>query len=139
GSLRRQAQLRHLRADLEIVAIRGNVDTRLRRLAAGDYAAIVLAAAGLNRLQRVENVVEELAPPRMLPAPGQGALAIECHREATEILNLVSQLQRADTRAATDAERALLALLRAGCSAPVGAWGRVEHGALQLDGLVASL
>lgn len=139
GSLRRQAQLRHLRADLEIVAIRGNIDTRLRRLAEGEYDAIVLAAAGLNRLQRVANVVEELAPPRMLPAPGQGALGIECHRDAIDVLNLVNQLQHPNTRAATDAERAMLAMLHAGCSAPVGAWGRVVQEVLHLDGLVASL
>jgi hydroxymethylbilane synthase len=139
GSLRRQAQLRHLRSDLEIVGIRGNVDTRLRKLAAGEYDAIVLAAAGLNRLKSTADVVEELAPPRMLPAPGQGALGIECHREATTVIALVSQLEHADSRAATDAERAMLAMLHAGCSAPVGAWGRVEQGILKLDGLVASL
>jgi hydroxymethylbilane synthase len=139
GSLRRQAQLRGLRGDLEIVGIRGNVDTRLRKLAAGEYDAIVLAAAGLNRLNLVANVVEQLAPPRMLPAPGQGALGIECHREASEVLALVSQLEHADSRVATDAERSMLALLHAGCSAPVGAWGRVEGGELLLAGLVASL
>ena len=139
GSLRRQAQLRHLRADLQIVGIRGNVDTRLRRLADGEYAAIVLAAAGLNRLRLVANVVEELAPPRMLPAPGQGALGLECHREASDILKLLGQLQHPDSRAATDAERAMLAMLHAGCSAPVGAWSRMEQGELVLDGLVASL
>jgi hydroxymethylbilane synthase len=139
GSLRRQAQLRHLRSDLEIVGIRGNIDTRLRKLVAGEYDAIVLAAAGLGRLQLTANVAEELAPPRMLPAPGQGALGIECHREASEVLNFASQLQHAESRAATDAERAMLAMLHAGCSAPVGAWGRVEDGNLVLDGLVASL
>lgn len=139
GSLRRQAQLRNLRNDLEIVGIRGNVDTRLRKLAAGEYDAIVLAAAGLNRLQLAADVVEELAPPRMFPAPGQGALGIECHRNATEVFSLVSQLEHIDSRAATDAERAMLALLHAGCSAPVGAWGRVENGILLLDGLAASL
>ena len=139
GSLRRQAQLRCLRRDLEIVGIRGNVDTRLRKLAAGEYDAIVLAAAGLKRLNLAANVVEELSPPRMLPAPGQGALGIECHREADEVRALVNQLENADSRGATDAERAMLALLHAGCSAPVGAWGRVENGELLLDGLVASL
>jgi hydroxymethylbilane synthase len=139
GSLRRQAQLRHLRSDLEIVGIRGNIDTRLRKLVAGEYDAIVLAAAGLGRLQLTANVAEELAPPRMLPAPGQGALGIECHREASEVLNFACQLQHAESRAATDAERAMLAMLHAGCSAPVGAWGRVEDGNLVLDGLVASL
>ncbi len=139
GSLRRQAQLQALREDLQIVGIRGNIDTRLRKLANGDYDAIVLAAAGLKRLELAANIVEELAPPRMLPAPGQGALAIECHREAQEVLKLVSQVEDSSTRAAVDAERSMLALLHAGCSAPVGAWGRVEQGELKLAGLVASL
>ena len=139
GSLRRQAQLRHLRSDLQIVGIRGNVDTRLRKLADGEYDAIVLAAAGLTRLGLGDRIVEEFRPPRMLPAPGQGALALECHRDAQEIRQFLDQLEHAETRAATDAERAMLALLHAGCSAPVGAWGRVEAGSLKLDGLVASL
>ncbi len=139
GSLRRQAQLQALRDDLQIIGIRGNVDTRLRKLASGDYDAIILAAAGLKRLELTANIVEELSPPRMLPAPGQGALGIECHREAQEVLKLVSQLEHPPTRAAVDAERLMLALLHAGCSAPVGAWGRTEQGELKLDGLVASL
>jgi len=139
GSLRRQAQLRALRGDLKITGIRGNVDTRLKKLAAGGYDAIVLAAAGLKRLNLAKHIVEELAPPRMLPAPGQGALGLECHRDALEVREFVSQLEHAETRAAVDAERAMLAVLHAGCSAPVGAWGRVEHGSLKLDGLVASL
>ncbi len=139
GSLRRKAQLRHLRADLKIEGIRGNVDTRLRKLRDGEFDAIVLAAAGLKRLDLADHIVEQFSPPRMLPAPGQGALGIECHRDASEVLNFVSQLQHYESRAATDAERSMLALLHAGCSAPVGAWGRVENGRLLLDGLVASL
>ena len=123
GSLRRQAQLRHLRSDLEIEGIRGNVDTRFRKLAAGDYDAIVLAAARTAALNLLADIVEELGPPRLLPAPGQGALGIECHREAADVFEIVSQLEHADSRAATDAERAMLAMLHAGCSAPVGAWG----------------
>jgi hydroxymethylbilane synthase len=139
GSLRRQAQLRHMRGDLKIEGIRGNVDTRLRKLRDGEFDAIILAAAGLKRLDLTDHIVEEFAPPRMLPAPGQGALGIECHRQASEILEFVGQLQHHESRAATDAERSLLALLHAGCSAPVGSWGRVENGHLHLDGLVASL
>jgi hydroxymethylbilane synthase len=139
GSLRRQAQLQALRDDLQIVGIRGNVDTRLRKLANGEYDAIILAAAGLKRLELEANIVEELSPPQMLPAPGQGALGIECRREAQEVLKLVSQLEHPPTRAAVDAERSMLALLHAGCSAPVGAWGRIKQGELKLDGLVASL
>lgn len=139
GSLRRKAQLRALRGDLKITGIRGNVDTRLRKLADGEYDAIVLATAGLKRLNLAEHIVEVLAPPRMLPAPGQGALGLECHRDAHEIREFVSQLEHVETRAAVDAERAMLALLHAGCSAPVGAWARMERGSLKLDGLVASL
>ncbi len=139
GSLRRQAQLLHLRSDLQIIGIRGNVDTRLRKLADGEYDAIVLAAAGLKRLELAEHIVEELSPPRMLPAPGQGALGLECHHDAHEIRKFVSQLEHAETRAAVDAERAMLAMLHAGCSAPVGAWARMEHDSLKFDGLVASL
>jgi hydroxymethylbilane synthase len=139
GSLRRQAQLRHLRSDLEILGIRGNVDTRLRKLRDGEFDAIVLAAAGVKRLNLDQQVVEELAPPRMLPAPGQGALGIECHRAAHDIIEFVSQLDDANSRDATNAERSMLALLHAGCSAPVGAWGRIENGELLLDGVVATL
>jgi hydroxymethylbilane synthase len=139
GSLRRQAQLRHLRDDLEILGIRGNVDTRLRKLSDGEYDAIVLAAAGVKRLNLDQHVVEELSPPRMLPAPGQGALGIECHREAHNIIEFVSQLDDEHSHVATNAERSMLALLHAGCSAPVGAWARIESGELLLDGIVATL
>jgi hydroxymethylbilane synthase len=139
GSLRRQAQLRHLRSDLEILGIRGNVDTRLRKLRDGEFDAIVLAAAGVKRLNLDQHVVEELAPPRMLPAPGQGALGIECHRGAHDIIEFISQLEDPNSRAATNAERSMLALLHAGCSAPVGAWGRIKKGELLLDGVVATL
>ena len=139
GSLRRQAQLRSVRPDLLIQGIRGNVDTRLAKLDAGEFDAIVLAAAGLNRLGLDDRISEEIGPPQMLPAPGQGALGIECRESDAQILEFVSQLEHAETRAATDAERSMLALLHAGCSAPVGAWGRIESGSLNLDGLVASL
>jgi hydroxymethylbilane synthase len=139
GSLRRQALLRHLRSDLEILGIRGNVDTRLRKLRDGEFDAIVLAAAGVKRLNLDQHVVEELTPPRMLPAPGQGALGIECHRAAHDIIEFVSQLDDANSRDATNAERSMLALLHAGCSAPVGAWGRIDNGELLLDGVVATL
>ena len=138
GSLRRQAQLLLLRSDLAILPIRGNVDSRLRKLAAGEFDALVLAAAGLDRLGLVDQVTEELAPPRMLPAPGQGALAIECRRRDAELRSLLRRLDDPATRAATDGERMMLSKLHAGCSAPVGAWGRIENGALHLDGLVAS-
>ncbi len=139
GSLRRQAQLRSLRPDLNIQGIRGNVDTRLAKLDSGEFDAIVLAAAGLKRLGLGTRISEQLAPPRMLPAPGQGALGIECREGNEQLCEFVGRLEHIDTRAATDAERSMLALLHAGCSAPVGAWGRIENDKLLLDGLVASL
>jgi len=139
GSLRRQAQLQHLRPDLEIVGIRGNVDTRLRKLSDGQYDAIVLACAGLRRLGLQDQIVELLEPPRMLPAPGQGALALECRADASEVRELLSRLDDPGSRQAIEAERSMLALLHAGCSAPVGAWARWEGEQLVLDGLVADL
>jgi len=139
GSLRRQAQLKHLRPDLRIAGIRGNVDTRLRKLDDGEYDAILLAAAGLRRLGWENRITELLAPPRMLPAVGQGALGIECRGGDQTALELAGQLDHYESRQATAAERAMLALLHGGCSAPVGAWGRVEVGDLVLDGLVANL
>lgn len=139
GSLRRQAQLRHLRPDVEVTGIRGNVDTRLRKLSAGEFDAIVLAAAGLNRLGLSLHIAERLAPPRMLPAPGQGALGIECRTDDAQTRQLLAQLQHPDSRAAADAERAMMARLQAGCSAPLAAWGRVIEGELHLDGLVSSV
>jgi hydroxymethylbilane synthase len=139
GSLRRQAQLRHQRPDVEVTGIRGNVDTRLRKLNAGEFDAIVLAAAGLNRLGLSLHISEHLTPPRMLPAPGQGALGIECRIDDAQTRELLTRLQHPDSRAATDAERAMMTRLQAGCSAPLAAWGRVADGLLQLEGLVSSL
>ena len=139
GSLRRQAQLKHLRPDLEVVGIRGNVDTRLRKLDEGQYDAIILAASGLRRLGWAERITEMLEPPRMLPAVGQGALGIECRADDQAVLELLAQLDHHQSHQATVAERTMLALLHGGCSAPVGAWGRMESGQLVLDGLVASL
>jgi len=139
GSLRRQAQLKYLRADLEVVGIRGNIDTRLRKLDAGEYDAVVLAAAGLRRLGWAGRISELLEPPRMLPAVGQGALGIECLATSRAVYQLLRQLDHHESHQAASAERAMLALLHGGCSAPVGAWGRSEQGSLRLDGLVANL
>lgn len=139
GSLRRQAQLKQLRTDLEVLGIRGNVDTRLRKLDEGQYDAIILAEAGLTRLGLNERITEQLGPPRMLPAPGQGALGLECRAEDSVLIELLANLDDFSSRAAVTAERSMLALLHAGCSAPVGAWGRFEDGQLMLNGLVASL
>ncbi|TAK70138.1 MAG: hydroxymethylbilane synthase [Actinomycetota bacterium] len=122
GSPRRAAQLRWRRPDLDVVGLRGNVDTRLRRLTAdGDLDAVVLARAGLVRLHRLDSVTESLDADTMLPAPGQGALAVECRADATSLRDLLAELDHPASRAAVLAERALLAALEAGCTAPVGA------------------
>ena len=139
GSSRRQSQLKHLRPDLNIVGIRGNVDTRLRKLDDGEYDAILLAAAGLRRLGWADRITELLQPSQMLPAVGQGALGIECREDDSIALKLLGQLNHHATHQATAAERAMLALLHGGCSVPVGGWGRIENGQLVLDGLVANL
>jgi len=128
GSPRRGAQLRALGLGLEIVAIRGNVDTRLGRVSAADLDGVVLAYAGLRRLGRGREVSEVLDPIQLLPAPGQGALAIECRSDDVEALAVLGVLDHADTRAAVCAERALLAALQAGCLAPVGALADVAEG-----------
>ncbi|MFL6076260.1 MAG: hydroxymethylbilane synthase [Mycobacteriales bacterium] len=126
GAPRRVAQLRRLRPDLEYAGVRGNIDTRLRKLADGEYDAIVIARAGLARLGRLDAVTATLD--EVLPAPAQGALALECRAEGAgetpadaALRGLLAQLDDAPTRAAVTAERALLATLEGGCSAPVGA------------------
>ncbi|WP_062201781.1 hydroxymethylbilane synthase [Demequina salsinemoris] len=132
GSPRRAAQLRRARADVEIVDIRGNVDTRLARIEA-DLDAVVLAGAGLSRLGRLESATELIPLDVMVPAPGQGALAVEIRHDADPVLReLVASLDDASTRASVTAERAALAVLEAGCSAPVGAYATVEGGELSL-------
>lgn len=128
GSPRRAAQLRALGLGLEIVPLRGNVDTRLGRVVDGDLDAVVLAYAGLRRIGRADVVTEVLDPIQMLPAPAQGALAIECRTDDVEVVELLAALDHADTRAAVTAERALLSALEAGCSAPVGALADVVEG-----------
>jgi hydroxymethylbilane synthase len=129
GSPRRAAQLLALGFGLEVVPLRGNVDSRLRRVAEGEFDAVVVAAAGLQRLGRLEEASEILDPGQMLPAPGQGALAVECRGQERSHLDLLAgALDDADTRAAVSAERALLATLEAGCSAPVGALADISTG-----------
>jgi hydroxymethylbilane synthase len=121
GSPRRAAQLRALGLGLDVVAIRGNVDTRLGKVASGELDAVVLAYAGLRRLGRAGEATEVLDPIQMLPAPAQGALAVEVRADDAEAQRIVAALDDPDTRAAVAAERALLSALEAGCSAPVGA------------------
>jgi hydroxymethylbilane synthase len=128
GSLRRQAQLNALGLGVEVVPIRGNVDSRIAKLAAGDYDGILLARAGLLRLGRADEATEVIDPLQMLPAPGQGALACECRVDDDATIRLLSGLDDSDTRAAVTAERSLLATLEAGCSAPVGALAEIALG-----------
>ena len=125
SSPRRAAQLRALGLGLEIRPLRGNLDTRLNRVSSGDLDAIVVARAGLTRLGRLDDVTETLEAVQMLPAPAQGALAVECRVGDARLVALLAELDDVDTRAAVTAERALLAELEAGCSAPVGAIAEV--------------
>jgi hydroxymethylbilane synthase len=128
GSPRRAAQLRALGLGIEVVPIRGNVDTRLGKVASGEMDAVVLAYAGLRRLGRRNEATEVLDPIQLLPAPAQGALAVECRESDAEARGVLALVDHADTRTAVLAERALLAGLEAGCSAPVGALAEVAEG-----------
>jgi len=135
SSLRRAAQLRKLRPDLQIESVRGNLDTRLRKLDEGRYSAIVLAAAGLRRLGWADRIAELLPPDVMCSAVGQGALAIET-RESGAGRDAVAALDHAETHAAVTAERGVLAALGGGCQVPIGAFARVEAGRLQIQAVV---
>jgi hydroxymethylbilane synthase len=137
SSLRRAAQLRKLRPDLAIESVRGNLDTRLRKLDEGRYDAIVLAAAGLKRLGWGDRIAELLAPEVMCPAVGQGALALES-RESGAGKDACAALDHPATRAAVTAERAVLAALGGGCQVPIGAYATVAEGRLRLLAIVAS-
>jgi hydroxymethylbilane synthase len=140
GSLRRQAQILDLRPDLKVVPIRGNVDTRLRKLDAGEVDAIVLAAAGLRRLGLDARITEFLPPQRLVPAIGQGALAIELRERdlAGDVGAAVRHLDDAETRAAVLAERAFLRRLGGDCQTPVAAHAGIAAGRLTLRAMVAS-
>ena len=129
GSPRRVAQLHALGLGLEITGIRGNIDTRVGKVTGGELDAVVLARAGLARIDRLDVVTEVIDPIQMLPAPGQGALAVECRSDDTDLVErLREHLEDPFTRAAVDAERAVLATLEAGCSAPVGSLAEVAEG-----------
>lgn len=139
GSLRRRAQLLHARSDLVMRDVRGNVDTRLKKLADGQFDALVLAHAGLKRLGLAGQITEILDPEVMLPAVGQGALALEARADDNPTRTSVEPLDHRVTRQAVVAERALLADLEGGCLAPIGAWARLESaGQMRLDAVVLS-
>ena len=137
SSLRRQAQLKAVRPDLDIHPLRGNVDTRLRKLEAGEYDAIILAAAGLTRLGKTEFVKQVIPANVMCPAAGQGALGIEIRAGDIVTRRQVAFLDAPDTRTATTCERALLAKLGGGCQVPIGAFAEVRREELHLDAIVA--
>lgn len=140
GSPRRAAQLRWLRPDLEVVGVRGNVDTRVGLVRSGQLDGVVVALAGLVRLGLSGEASELFDPEIVLPAPGQGALAVECRSGSALAAEVAAVLDDTDTRAAVVAERAVLAALGAGCSAPVGALARVQgDGGLRLEALTAAL
>lgn len=138
GSIRRQAQLRHYRPDLELAPLRGNVDTRLTRLERGDFDGIVVAKAGLDRLGFSDRITEAIDPAIMIPAVGQGAIGLETRAGDPAFCKAVSALTDIDTRTAVNAERALLAELEGGCQAPVGALARWEESRFVIDACVAS-
>jgi hydroxymethylbilane synthase len=139
SSLRRIAQLRHLRPDVSIKDLRGNVDTRLRKLDAGEFDAVILACAGLRRLGLGGRISAPIEIEEMLPAVSQGALGIETRADDADTNALVSRLDNVETRAAVLAERALLRGLGGGCQVPIAAHATVNGERLRLDGLVASL
>jgi len=139
SSLRRQAQLLRLRADLDIRELRGNVDTRLRKVGDGEYDAIVLAKAGLDRLGLSQRISETFAPEVFMPAVGQGAIAVETRLSDNETGDLLTKLDDPETRAAIITERALLAALQGGCQVPIGAWARIERGEMVLEACVTSV
>jgi hydroxymethylbilane synthase len=143
GAPRRVAQIRALGLGLDLVPVRGNVDTRLQRVVDGTLDAVVLARAGLARLGRLDEITEVLDPLQMLPAPGQGALAVECRVDDDDMVDAVRVLDDPTTRSAVTAERSLLAALEAGCTAPVGAYAEAAEGddglELYLRAVVVSL
>ena len=136
SSLRRQCQLKAMRPDLEIFPLRGNVDTRLRKLESGEYDAIILAAAGVHRLGLDQYVRSRISADVMCPAVGQGALAIESRRDDAPTRTLLVFLNDAATRAAIECERALLGALGGGCQVPIGAYAEQHGGRLQLRAMV---
>jgi hydroxymethylbilane synthase len=137
SSLRRQAQLKAFRPDLVIHPLRGNVDTRVRKLEEGEYDGIILAAAGLTRLGKTQLIKEYLSEEFMCPAAGQGALGIEIREGDTKMRKRLEFLNNADSHAATICERTLLNKLGGGCQVPIGAFAEVKDGKLQLTGVVA--
>ena len=137
SSLRRQAQLKMMRPDLKVIPLRGNVNTRLAKLEAGEYDAIILAAAGLERLELDHQISQQFLPSEMLPAAAQGVLGIECLEESTELRSVLEQLSDPDSVQTTIAERTIARVLQASCQSPVAAYATISNTSLALTALVA--
>lgn len=137
SSLRRQAQIKMLRPDLRVEPLRGNVNTRLAKLESGDFDAIILAAAGLERLELDHHISQQFSSSEMLPAAAQGVLGIECLDSNTELCNVLGQLNDPIALQTTTAERTIVRVLQASCQSPVAAFATVDHGTLSLTALVA--
>ncbi|MEQ9619672.1 MAG: hydroxymethylbilane synthase [Deltaproteobacteria bacterium] len=139
GSLRRAAQLLALRPDLRVLPIRGNVDTRLKKLKEGDeYDAIILAAAGVERMGLAGDITEKIPPDVMIPAPGQGIIAIECRENDTKSAGIISKINHHETSLAAVSERAFLKKLAGDCNVPAGCHARVDRGSVSMSGILAS-
>ncbi|GAB7079104.1 hydroxymethylbilane synthase [Megalodesulfovibrio paquesii] len=137
SSMRRQCQLKALRPDLQLEHLRGNVDTRLKKLLGGEFAAIVMATAGMRRLNLTAPHMQELGPPHFLPAVGQGALGIEYRQDDADVLDLLGFLDHPPTRITVEAERGFLTGLNGGCQVPIAAHGVLDGKTVHLEGLVA--
>jgi hydroxymethylbilane synthase len=137
-SVRRQSQLLHHRPDLKIKSLRGNVDTRLAKLEAGEFDAIILAAAGLKRLQLEKHITEIFSEEFLVPSVAQGAIGIECRKDNTDILKLIAPLNDLTTEICIDTERRLVQWLNGNCHSPIGSYATLENNQLTLTGLVAS-
>lgn len=138
SSLRRQSQLRHVRRDLDVRDLRGNVDTRLRKVESGEYEAIVLAKAGLDRLGLSGRITEVFSADVCMPAVGQGAIAVQARLKDEALGDALAPLDDAETRQSIVAERSLLGTLQGGCQVPLGAWARFERNELAMDAVVCS-
>lgn len=139
SSLRRQAQILHLRPDLHVESIRGNVDTRIMKVQDGQYDAAVMAGAGITRLGLDNHISSWLPYSQMLPAPGQGALGIQCRAGDERVLKILNKIAHENTTLSVKAERSFLLALGGGCSIPVGAYARVNQESIIMDGLVAAI
>ena len=139
GSLRRRAQLLHYRPDLNIVDLRGNVNTRLNKFHNSDWEAIILARAGLERINKEENIASVIPVNEMVPAVGQGALGVQIAGSNTELAEMLKSVDHEKTRLEVTAEREFLKTLGGGCQTPIAAHARIENDILHLDGLVSSL